>query len=722
MLTEQKVRAASAPARRTSAVAPAPALVEQSSGAIDSRVARAVELAAAFVVGCLVMRYFYGDHSGVPEFDSYYHIKMGLLLPKIGFIKQFPWLSQTIFADHFISHHWGFQALLTPFVYIAQWVGSDPFMGAKWAMCVFFGVGLLLFTLLLQQENVPLRWMWILIYLVGPEQYFDRHTYIRAINPSAACMLAIMILMFRGRYVLMGLAIAIYTQIYLGSVVYTPFIVGLYFLAGLVGPKESRLISWKLPVFGAAGWFLGFLLHPYRDGMFDFLRVQLFETGLTPVIGEVGTEWNPYDGVWWFAVHGGVTLVTIALSLSLRLRFGPPINAKELGALLISFFFLILVMRTRRFIESWPLFSLVASAMLAAPVLRRLLLWMDPPDEATEAGEPADVRQLVEAKLLGAAIMVPLCALGALWYYRAHTARVSGMSDYEAWLPLWIVVTLLLMAAPLVRIWSPAPAGAASRRVRSGPLVPGLESLAVLIFAAALFLLLPGIVVPNVYAGVRDTTRANFNLEEMKKAMNYLQANSREGSIVFTDDWDIFPAYFYYNHHNHYIVGLDPVFSYKRDPEMWARYVFISRGQIPKKDTIEVPVPAPPAPGLFGRLRSLIFPEHLTERRSINVTLADVPQRFHCTYAITDRDHIAFRTALDNDPMFERIYPPGAIDKIDSPEFVIHKVRSGAAANAPAARSTTSGPTGAVPPSSRRGATSTPTTSQAAAHPDGAAP
>jgi hypothetical protein len=735
VLTDKQGRRSPASARSSPGAAgtasglPAPALANASrafgAASIWERVA---ELAAAFVIGCIVMRYFYADHSGVPEFDSYYHIKMALLLPKIGFIDHFPWLSQTIFADRFVSHHWGFQALLTPFVYAATWLGSDPFMGAKWGMCFFFGVGLLLFMLLLQQEQVPLRWMWIIIYLIGPEQYFDRHAYIRAINPSAACMLGIMILMFRGRYILMGLAIALYTQIYLGSVVFTPFLVGCYFLAGLLGPRETRMVSWKLPVYGAAGWLLGFLIHPYRDGMFSFLKVQLFVSGLTPVI-EVGTEWLPYEGVWWFAMSCGVPLVVLVVTLALRLRYGPPVNAKELAALLISFFFFGLVMKTRRFIESWPLFSLVASAMLAGPVLRRLLDWLDGVEPSREpAGAeaahtrgasagvtgrtspaPLTAQQLVESRLVSAGVMVPICAIAAVWYLRGRASGVPGMREFEHWMPAWIVVALLLLAAPLIRAWAKS-----LRTDRAGyPLVPALESVTALLFAATLLLGLPSFVAP-LYAGVRESTKRNFNLPEMKAAMDFLQANSPEGSIVFTDDWDIFPAYFYYNHHNHYIVGLDPVFSYQRDPEMWWRYVSLSRGQAPEKVTKDIPVTKKTRdPGLRAWLRRLIFEEKVPEPRSINITMADIPNRFRCAYAITDRDHMRFRKKLDSDPLFERIWPVGPLDKIEAPEFVIHKVRSGGATSVPWPATAPAGG-GAVPRA--------PAESAPASQPDGAAP
>ena len=63
--------------------------------------------------------------------------------------------------------------------------------------------------------------------------------------------------------------------------------------------------------------------------------------------------------------------------------------------------------------------------------------------------------------------------------------------------------------------------------------------------------------------------------------MQYLSGHSPTHSLVFTDDWDLFPICFYYNDHNRYMVGLDPMFTKIPYPELWERYRLITRGQTP---------------------------------------------------------------------------------------------------------------------------------------------
>jgi len=60
--------------------------------------------------------------------------------------------------------------------------------------------------------------------------------------------------------------------------------------------------------------------------------------------------------------------------------------------------------------------------------------------------------------------------------------------------------------------------------------------------------------------GAKLDTRNDFSMSALEKVQDYLKNNSQEGDIIFTDDWDVFPKYFFTNHKNYYLVGLDPEF------------------------------------------------------------------------------------------------------------------------------------------------------------------
>ncbi len=52
-------------------------------------------------------------------------------------------------------------------------------------------------------------------------------------------------------------------------------------------------------------------------------------------------------------------------------------------------------------------------------------------------------------------------------------------------------------------------------------------------------------------------------------AAKYIQQHSAPGEIVFHAHWDLFPDLFFWNTHNYYIGGMDPIFQYAYDPSLY---------------------------------------------------------------------------------------------------------------------------------------------------------
>ena len=136
-------------------------------------------------------------------------------------------------------------------------------------------------------------------------------------------------------------------------------------------------------------------------------------------------------------------------------------------------------------------------------------------------------------------------------------------------------------------------------------------------------------------------TRGNIkppaNMDAMRDAMEFLEQHSKKGSMLVTDDWDLFPVCFYYNTHNVYAVGLDPMFTAVEYPELWERYRIITRGQSPSK----------------------LGPEFGEERK--RVILADLHNEFRADYVLVAADHAKlYRQLLRASPFAELVYPVGA--------------------------------------------------------------
>lgn len=69
-----------------------------------------------------------------------------------------------------------------------------------------------------------------------------------------------------------------------------------------------------------------------------------------------------------------------------------------------------------------------------------------------------------------------------------------------------------------------------------------------------------------------------FRYDKFQAVSNWLAANTPAGSRVVHSDWDEFPALFYQNTHNTYVVGLDPTFLYKANPDQYWTWAKITLG------------------------------------------------------------------------------------------------------------------------------------------------
>jgi hypothetical protein len=140
---------------------------------------------------------------------------------------------------------------------------------------------------------------------------------------------------------------------------------------------------------------------------------------------------------------------------------------------------------------------------------------------------------------------------------------------------------------------------------------------------------------------------------ELKRALDYLQSISKPGSVVFTDDWDVFPACFYHNDYNYYCVGLDPMFTASKYPALWERYRLITRGKTPTA-----------------------LKDHHAESGERAVRLTDIGKYFCADYVLVMDDHRKlFRQLRKDSDHFAVIYPPKPWPGgVKQPEMVIFRV------------------------------------------------
>ncbi|MBX3393838.1 MAG: hypothetical protein KF841_00580 [Phycisphaerae bacterium] len=624
------------------------------SGASPSRrIADVVESAAIFVIGYVFMAFLMnhpdakpGPEAGLPGNDSFYHVKMAVMMPEVGLVRTFPWLQFAYFTkdgDAFVSHHYGFHVSLIPFTAFSRWLLGDELIGARWAICTYFALVVVIFHAILRSEGVPWRGLWVMAFFLMPIHFYTRHSYVRAISPALFCMLLLCGSMFRGRWILAAIVTALSIHLYLGAVMYAPVVVACFVVASLFGLPEDRRIPWKIAIGTAGAWIAAILLHPYCGNMFEFLRLQVFGSGLTPDI-QVGTEWSPYNDVWWFFVlFAGPILGIWTVSLVIRLRLGPRLTANELALVLLNFAFLILTLKARRFIEYWPAFCLVSAAVLAKPGLHAVRQWFRRDLTRT----PGTTGLLLRLLWATAGLFIVSWLLVNAWRMsRPREIMLSMAASWRMWVALLIGVSLPCVVAGLRDHFR------MTRRTREALWLTPL-------FAAALIFGL--ILGSGMWLEVRKINKCSYDVAEIRAMMAAIKADSRPGDIIFTSDWDDFPTYFYYNSYNHYIVGLDPKFTHDRRPDLWERFVRITRGQVPTKSQYKHTDPG-------GR----------EIREDLDIRIEDIRDYFGARYVISDRDHrpLSAKLAAARD-FAELIYPPGDWQQNRNAEYVVFRIKDG---------------------------------------------
>ena len=74
--------------------------------------------------------------------------------------------------------------------------------------------------------------------------------------------------------------------------------------------------------------------------------------------------------------------------------------------------------------------------------------------------------------------------------------------------------------------------------------------------------------------------RQGFAPEKFKETALWLKDNSQPGEVVFNIQWDNFPLLFFWNHKNYYINGMDPIFEFAYDRNLYWKHYFIDKDKI----------------------------------------------------------------------------------------------------------------------------------------------
>lgn len=519
---------------------------------------RAREWLAGFVFLALasaLMAYiqFNPNNPYLAELDSYYHVKMAELLQAEGVPHKFPWLQFTILRDNYVDHHLLFHILLIPFTDL-----FGPILGAKLFQALIVGAGFLLFYLVLKSSGVKGAFSLSLfaLFTMSSDFYF-RMSFIR---DMALSLFLIMLGIYlttkppetkadaRAKEGLLHTAAdpkrsvpVVLVCVFLVAthlVVLVPFALGIYLAACWV----ARIWGWRPGIL-----FLVCACYVWAYGGFMFLPIF----ALTFFVAQIMMGEKPDRCILlasWAGMIAGLVLNPYFpknLDFLYHQIFKTGLGAEQYaGGEWQSY-------------ESW--LWLQSNAIPVVIFFGGIVL--------------ALMKRLEQSAKTVAVFVFSLLFLALVW----KSKRFVEYSSFFMPLAGFSLIGPFLHAK-------------AEERKRGGfwkkteNVFYGIAALA-LLCVSIIFAFVPSrsenLFLGQIEKALRDT-QTLFSMSALRKVHGYLVQNSAPGDIVFTDDWDVFPRYFFVNAKNYYIVGLDPEFmnQYSGEPFNQPGWLFLEFAQI----------------------------------------------------------------------------------------------------------------------------------------------
>lgn len=492
----------------------------------ESRLRTIAGYIGAFLLSAAVFTFIQYEPS-FRDPDTFYHMKIAMLMMKEGIVYDFPWLPFTTLATAYTDHHFLYHLALIPFFQL-----FGPLIGMKVAAVAFAAAAVTAFYGLLRSHKVRFAF-WFAILLATSSGFIFRLNLAKATALSLTLIMLTLIALRKNRIWLVFILSWLYVLLHAGwpiMIVIVGVTLGTKAVIDRIADRHplhswASLWFWRRLFRGSrnawrdflaatetrqaaaalGGIAAGLVINPYFPANFLFYWEQIWQiavVGYKDKIG-VGSEWYPYPFLELFGAGSmvfllfalGLVLLTAGLLWKDVYRGTGKVKRSEIAALVSSFFlaalFFAMTLRSRRHIEYF-----VPFAMLFDAVFLHLLL------------SHIDARKVL--------------------------AKVSSV-----------------FKKPLV-----------------------FQAIIVGYFA----FVMPFMSVRDVLS-IHDSFLHGIPFTKYEKASVWLQAHAKPGAVVVHSDWDDFPPLFFRNDQNSYMCGLDPTFFYRQDPTRYWQWVNLTTGR-----------------------------------------------------------------------------------------------------------------------------------------------
>jgi hypothetical protein len=291
--------------------------------------------------------------------DTAYHVAVARLMRTHGLLHAFPWTPFSWLADNYADKELLFHLLLLPVAGLS-WITAAKIVGT-----LAGGLALGTLYLVLRAERVPRAGLWTLLALVCSGAFAFRFALVRPHLLSIPLAILVTWAAARRRHGWLALGCFLYPLTYIGW----PMALGLALGAELLAGASGRRPAWTTPAVAALAAGAGVLLHPNIPDILRFtwlvnIRI-LVDTAWTGRAGfDLGAEFQPFSPEQLLRhVLPPALLAASAAVIGWRERARDPLPlvfACAAGA------YLLLTLRTSRFLEYLAPFAAVAAALAAS--------------------------------------------------------------------------------------------------------------------------------------------------------------------------------------------------------------------------------------------------------------------------------------------------------------------------------------------------------------------
>lgn len=318
---------------------------------------------ALFFSGAL-LAYIQFAGPNIVDYDGYYHIKTAQLMLEQGVPLDFPWLKFTILDQaHYTDHHMLLHVFQAPFTLI-----GDLRLAAKLSSVALAAIAFAIFYLVLRRYDIDHPLFWLIILFASSSPFLYRMSMARGQSLSLALQLIAFHLIMTRNYKWL----AALTVVFVWSYNAFPLMIPLALFGAAVYFVSEKKVEYKLVLAVGAGIIAGHVINPYFPNnvsfIWDHIIPKLFASEYQTT---VGTEWYPFNS-WALVTLSLVAFLSYAGGILLTDRAEWKRDKPRLFWFLVSTMYLVLVFKSRRFVEYFPPSAVMFLAFASRDRLKNL--------------------------------------------------------------------------------------------------------------------------------------------------------------------------------------------------------------------------------------------------------------------------------------------------------------------------------------------------------------